>query len=163
MQQAGQMGIKSFLLQEAKTGYILDEEIYTGWLKDHHWPLFLSTGSVVRRLVENSQVTNKNHMLFKDCLYNSVTVLHLLKKEKGVLAEGTIMPSCKHYTKKLSKRLTENGQYEFMCQGDLCAIAWKDHKPIHFLSNYHDLRRATTVNRRVGDGVAQLWLTTPGK
>ena len=32
-------GIKSFLLCEAKTGYILDAEIYTGWVKDRHWPL----------------------------------------------------------------------------------------------------------------------------
>ena len=48
-------GIKSFLLCEAKTGYILNAEIYTGRVKDRHWPLLGSAGSVVRRLVENSQ------------------------------------------------------------------------------------------------------------
>ena len=31
-------GIKSFLLGEAKTGYILDAEIYAGRVKDSHWP-----------------------------------------------------------------------------------------------------------------------------
>ena len=46
-------GIKSFLLCEAKTGYILDAEIYTGRAKDRHWPLLGSAGSVVRRLVES--------------------------------------------------------------------------------------------------------------
>ena len=65
-------GIKSFLLCEAKTGYILDAEIYTGLVRDRHWSLLGSAGSVVRRLVENSQVTNKNHMLFVDRFYNSV-------------------------------------------------------------------------------------------
>ena len=55
-------GIKSFLLCEAKTGYILDAEIYTGRVRDRHWPLLGSAGSVVRCLVENSQVTNKNHI-----------------------------------------------------------------------------------------------------
>ena len=45
-------GIKSFLLCEAKTGYILDAEIYTGWVKDRHWSLLGSAGSVVRRLME---------------------------------------------------------------------------------------------------------------
>ena len=64
-------GIKSFLLCEAKTGYILDAEIYTGRVRDRHWPLLGSAGSVVRRLVENSQVTNKNHMLFMDRFYNA--------------------------------------------------------------------------------------------
>ena len=149
-------GIKSFLLCEAKTGYILDAEIYTGRVRDRHWPLLGSSGSVVRRLVENSQVTNKNHMLFMDRFYNSVALFHMLKKELGVLAAGTVMPSRKHYPKELGRRLTERGRYEFRCRGALCAIAWKDRKPIHFLSNYHDPRRASTVNRRVGDRLAQL-------
>ena len=41
-------GIKSFLLCEAKTGYILNAEIYIGWVKDHHWPLLGSACSVVQ-------------------------------------------------------------------------------------------------------------------
>ena len=90
-------GIKSFLLCEAKTGYILDAEIYTGRVRDRHWPLLGSAGSVVRRLVENSQVTNKNHMLFMDRFYNSVALFHMLKKELGVLAAGTVMPSRKFH------------------------------------------------------------------
>ena len=156
------LGIKSFLLCEAKTGYILDAEIYTGWVRDRHWPLLGSAGSVVRRLVENSQVTNKNHMLFMDRFYNSGALFHMLKKELGVLAAGTVMPSRKHYPKELGRRLTERGRYEFRCRGALCAIAWKDRKPIHFLSNYHDPRRASTVNRRVGDRLAQLTAPSPG-
>ena len=149
-------GIKSFLLCEAKTGYILDAEIYTGRVRDRHWPLLGSAGSVVRRLVENSQVTNKNHMLFMNRFYNSVTLFHMLKNELGVLAPGTVMPSRKHYPKELGRRLTECGRYNFRCRGALCAIAWKDRKHIHFLSNYHDPKRASTVNRRVGDRLLQL-------
>ena len=95
---------KSFLLCEAKTGYILDAEIYTGRVRDRHWHLLRSAGSVVRRLVENSQVTNKNHMLFMDRFYNSVALFHMLKNELGVLATGTIMPSRKHYPKELGRR-----------------------------------------------------------
>ena len=77
-------GIKIFLLCEAKTGFILDAEIYTDQVKDCHWPLLGSASSVVHRLVENSQVANKNHMLFMDRFYNSVTLFHLLKNELGV-------------------------------------------------------------------------------
>ena len=144
-------GIKSFLLCEAKTGYILDAEIYTG--PGQEPPL---APPRISRLVENSQVTNKNHMLFMDRFYNSIALFHLLKNELGVLAAGTVMPSRKHYPKELGRRLTERGWYEFRCRGALCAIAWKDRKPIHFLSNYHDPRKASTVNRCVGDLLVQL-------
>ena len=73
-------GIKSFLLCEAKTG-------------SSDQPVVLSA------IMENSQVTNKNHMLFMDRFYNSVALFHLLKNELGVLAAGTVMPSRKHYPK----------------------------------------------------------------
>ena len=118
-----------------------------GWVKDCHWSFLGSASSVVHRLVENSQVTNKNHMLFMDHFYNFVALFHLLKNEMGVLAAGTVMPSSEHYPKELGKRL---------CRGGLCAITWKDCKPIQFLSNYHDPRRASTVNRHVGDQLAKL-------
>ena len=101
-------GIKGFLLCEAKTGYILDAEIYTGRVKDCHWPLLGSAGSVVRCLMGISQVTNKNHMLFMDRFCNSVALFHLLKNELGVLAMGTVMPSRKHYPKELG-RTTRQG------------------------------------------------------
>ena len=127
-----------------------------GQVKDCHWPLLGSAGSVVLCLVENSHVTKKNNMLFMDCFCNSVALFHLLKKELKVLAAGTDMPSRKHYFTELGWRLTERSRFEFRCKLDLCAIAWKDRKPIHFLSNYHDPRRASTENRHVGDRLAQL-------
>ena len=71
-----------------------------------HWHLLRSAASVVRSLVENLQVANKNHMLFIDCFCNSVVLCHLLKNELGVLVVGTIIPSRKQYTKELGKRLT---------------------------------------------------------
>ena len=82
-------GIKSFLLCEAKTGCILDAEIYTGRFKDRQWPLLRSAGSVVRCHVENSQVTNKNHMLFMDRFYNFVALFHLLKNELAPSCQAT--------------------------------------------------------------------------
>ena len=71
--------------------------------------------------------------------------------EEGTWSCGSMHHHTKrqHYPKELGKRLTERGQYKFQCRGGLCAIAWKDRKPIHFLSNYHDPWRASTVNRRV--------------
>ena len=92
------------------------------------------------------------------CSWKTPSRSSTCEERAGVLAAGTVMPSCKHYPKELGRRLTERGRYKFRCRGALCAIAWKDRKPIHFLSNYHNPRRASTVtvNRRVGDRLAQL-------
>ena len=100
-------GKKSFLLCEAKRGYILNAEVYTGWVKDCHWHLLASARSVVSRFVENSQVANKNHMLFMDRFYNSVMLFHLLENE---LAVDTFMPStlCAKYLKKHLATVYEN-------------------------------------------------------
>ena len=92
-------------------------------------------------------------MLFMDHFYNSVVLFHLLKNELGVLAASCRATSTS--IKELCKGLTEHGRYEFRCWGGLCAITWKDRKPIHFLSNYHDPRRASSGNRHVGDRLAQ--------
>ena len=69
-------------------------------------------------------------LLFMDCFYNCVVLLHLLNHELRVLAAGTVMPSSKHYLKELGKKL----------------------------SNYHDPKTAHTVNRHVGYRLAQLTL-----
>ena len=151
--KAVRWGIKSFLLCEAKMGYILDAEIYTGRVKDRHWPILGSASSVCPL----SRGELAGHQQEPHAVHGPLLQLfHLLKNELGVLAGGTIIPSRKHYPKELGRRLTKRGRYEFLCRGALCAIAWKDHKSIHFLSNYHDPRRASTVNRRVGDWLAQL-------
>ena len=59
-----------------------------GRVKDCHWPLLGSAGSIVLHLVENLQVTNKNYKPFMDRFYNSVALFHLLKNKLEVLAGG---------------------------------------------------------------------------
>ena len=133
-------GIKSFLLCEAKTGYILDAEIYTSQVKDCQWPLLVSAGSVVRCLLENSLAGHQQEP------HGQFLQLHrpLPHAEEQAQAAGTVMPSRKHYPKELGRRLTQRGRYEFRCRECLCAIACEDCKPIHFLSNYHEPRRLST-------------------
>ena len=151
-------GIKGFLLCEAKTVYILDTESYTGRVKDGHWPLLGSASSVVHRLVENTQVANKNHMLFMDDFYNAVTLFHLLKNDLGDLAAGTVMPS----PKELGPRNSEADRtwpVQILVSVRSLWHRLKDCNPICFLSYYQDPRRASTVNGRVGHRPAEL--TTP--
>ena len=71
-------------------------------------------------------------------VFTTLSLFYMLKNKLGVLAAGTVLPSRKHYPKELGRRLTERGRYDFRCLRCLCTIAWKDRKPIHFLSNYHN-------------------------
>ena len=108
--------IKSFQLCEAKTGYILDAEIYTGRVKDRHLPHPRISWQCCPP--SRGELAG-HHMLFMDRFYNSVALFHLLKNELGVLAAGTAMPSCKHYPKEFGRRLTEPAVTNFGA-GELC-------------------------------------------
>ena len=53
-------------------------------------------------------------------------------------------------------------QVRILLPGSSVCHRLEDRKPIHFLSNYHDQRRASTVNRREGDRSFSSWpRTTP--
>ena len=150
-------GIKSFLLCESETGYILHAEIYTG----KHSGLFIdelgATGSVVVRLATAAGLAQKNHILVMDRFYNSVKLFHYLHATMGIFAMGMIMSNRKHYPKSMKqtkKTLAVRGQHDYSCRENISAIVWMDRKPINFLSSCHDPTKVGTVNRRNKDGTA---------
>ena len=91
-------GIKSFLLCEAKTCYILDAEIYKA-AGSRTPPLSPPRISLQRcppsrgELSGRQQKLHAVHKMFLQ-LCRSVVLFHLLKKDElGVLASGSVMPS----------------------------------------------------------------------
>lgn len=64
-------GIKSFMLCEGDTGYILNAEIYTGKAEFVEQKLG-AVGNTVIRLLTSSQLDHKAHVLVMDRYYNSV-------------------------------------------------------------------------------------------
>ena len=112
-------------------------------LPDCHWSLLGSAGSIV--LLSILWRTHKSPTRITCCSW-------IVSIE--VLAASNVMPNHKHYPKEVIKKLTECGHNKFRCLEDLCYITRKDHKPIHFLRNYVNQRKAAMGNRCVRTNVA---------
>lgn len=147
-------GIKSFLLCESETGYLMFAEIYTGkneQLVEELGP----TGSVVARLVQNGGAANKNHIIFMDRFYNSVVLFDYLQRELGTHAVGTVMANRKFLPQEVlgaKKNLQNRGDHIYRCRNNISCVMWLDRQPILFLSTCHDPTRAGGVERRNKDG-----------
>ena len=150
-------GIKSFLLCESDTGYIMHAEIYTGKHDGLRIDELGATGSVVIRLALAADLSQKNHILVMDRFYNSVKLFYYLHNTMGVFAMGTGMCNRKHYPKSMKqtkKTLTARGQHDYLSRKNISAIVWMDRKPINFLSSYHNPTKVGNVKRRNKDGTA---------
>ncbi|XP_005097783.1 piggyBac transposable element-derived protein 4-like [Aplysia californica] len=148
-------GIKSFILCEGDTGYILSSEIYTGREEQAVDGLGV-VGNIVYRLLLAGECENKKHILTMDRYYNSVDLFKYLLREQNTFAVGTAMTNRKHYPKTLiRKKMNKRGDYEFVCQGSLVAMVWMDRRPINFLSTCHDPTLFQHARRRNKDGTQE--------
>ena len=145
-------GIKTFILCEGDTGYIVSSEVYTGKSKFEVNELG-ATGNVVLRLLLDSDASNKKHILVMDRYYNSVTLTNYLHKHERTLTVGTALTNRKLYPKELhKKKMLNRGDYDYLCQENIVCMMWKDRKPINFISSCYDPKSTVTANRRNKDG-----------
>ena len=113
-------GIKCFMLCKGRTGYIISAEIYTG--KDQVWHIehLGSSGSVFVRLMEDTEISGQNHIIFMDRYFNSVALFSHLYDKMGTFAAGTARCNRKHYPRDLNMHhLPERGLIEFKCRNNL--------------------------------------------
>ena len=107
------MGVKSFLLCDSETGYIVNAEIYTGKSEaiDINSDLG-AAGNVVWRLLRDAGADNKHHILFVDCFYTSCMVFfyNFMKTH----AVGTCMTNRKGFPPSLVVKKT-NWQEVTLC------------------------------------------------
>ncbi|KAK3776107.1 hypothetical protein RRG08_046774 [Elysia crispata] len=74
---------------------------------------------------------------------------------------GTAMTNRKQYPKELCQvKLKNRGDSAFRYQGNIVCLAWKDRKPIHFISSCHDPQHNQSVLRRNKDG-SQIEISIP--
>uniref|UniRef100_A0A2C9K8Q1 PiggyBac transposable element-derived protein domain-containing protein n=1 Tax=Biomphalaria glabrata TaxID=6526 RepID=A0A2C9K8Q1_BIOGL len=100
-------GIKAYMACDSNTGYIMNLEIYTG-KTDNVIPELGVVGSVVVRLLATGYLTNKNHIVYMDRFYNSVTLFDTLFNVYGTFAVGTAMTNRKFNPKELTKMKNES-------------------------------------------------------
>ena len=145
-------GIKVFVLADARTGYTVRLQIYTG--KNSNL-VGSDTGLCSRVVLELLDgLEDKCPKVYMDNYYTSPE-LFLSLYNKGVNACGTARSNRKHFPKdlKVDKRVSV-GYYDFRSSGPLLACVWKDKRIIHFLSTIHVARASSTVTvlRREKDG-----------
>ena len=87
-------GVKSFVICEGETGYILGAEIYTGRTRQEIDGIGI-TGNVVNRLLTSAEADGKRHILVMDRYYNSVDLFKFLLTMHNTLAVGTALTSRK--------------------------------------------------------------------
>ena len=147
-------GIKSFLLCESATGYIVNAEIYTGKTDGLFIPKLGATGSVVTRLT--APYNGCNYTLYMDRFYNSPTLTRYLLR-RGIQSCGTLMPNRKHTPKQLMKTKGKKSKFvrgdsDYLCTKDMSVVVWCDRNPVYFISSFHDPREGANVNRKNRDG-----------
>ena len=145
-------GIKSFLLTDSETGYIVNADIYTGF-EDLQHPELGITGNVVTRLLTGAGCDNRGHVLVMDRFYNSVSLFHHLFHKEKTFAVGTAMTNRKFFQKDIMcKKPATRGDSDYLSRENISCMVWNDRKPIYFLSNFHDPTNLGSCNRRQKNG-----------
>lgn len=141
--------IKVWVNSEAKTGYVLDFQVYTGvGEKDRKTTL---GHKVVIKLMEQYQ--GKGHCLFIDNFYTSPTLL-LDLHDLGTYCTGTVRTNRKGFPQALKPDVMHaTGTFHFAtCKEEkLIAIWWQDRRDIFALSTMHNLSATTILKRPKGE------------
>ena len=146
-------GIKSFLICDSETGYILGIIIYLG-KEDEPYKDLGATGNTVVRLLHKANCAGKGHCVVMDRFYSSVLLAEHLYRIEKTYTVGTIRTDRKFYPKALVKRNGDRGDMDYLCVNNITAFVWIDRKPINFISNYHNPTQVTTVDRKDKQGVS---------
>lgn len=135
-------GIKVWAMADAKTGYILKQQIYTGKNltavnNTEDAPYVGLAQQVVTDLVQG--YGNKGYIVVTDNFYSSPS-LSLKLKEMGIDSLGTVKASSKGFAKELvfpTKPKPQRGTSDWRNCGNLLAVSWFDNKAVYFLSTVH--------------------------
>ncbi|XP_063974309.1 LOW QUALITY PROTEIN: piggyBac transposable element-derived protein 4-like [Diachasmimorpha longicaudata] len=137
-------GIKTYVLCDCKTSYVLDTIVYTG--SDSHvtenTEEIGKTGNIVLTLLK--PYLGKGRSLYVDNYYSSPVLFNLLHKNV-TNACGTVkqrrkgMPTIDRKLKK--------GEVDFRTSSNLLALKWRDKRDVFMLSTFHTRELICTGKR----------------
>ncbi|KAK6195198.1 hypothetical protein SNE40_000672 [Patella caerulea] len=96
-------GIKSFLLCESESGYLMNAEIYTEKNEGFYSADLGSTGSVVVRLCSGFELNKKKHIIVMDRFYTSTKLFEYMYREMEMHAVGTTIMNRKFFPDELKE------------------------------------------------------------
>ena len=139
-------GIKIWVLALAKTGYVLDFDIYTGAEAD---PVKKGLGyRLVMKLIEQYQ--GKGHCVFVDNFYTSPQLL-LDLLARSTYCVGTVKTNRKDFPVQLILEETmDPGCFRFATAGQLTAVWWRDRRDVYALSTMHNKSVVNVLKRPKG-------------
>jgi len=126
-------GIKVWVLCEALSGYCLQFQIYTGAKEGTS-----EKGLTYRVVFDLMDIyLTKNHHLYFDNFYTSLTLLQSLSRKK-TYACGTLRTNRGKLPKEFVSEKLEFGDSKYRATGDVLAVHWKDKRDVFVLSTIHD-------------------------
>lgn len=129
-------GIKVWVLAEAKSGYVLDFQVYTGASDGEKTDKSIGLGhKVVMQLMEAYQ--GKGHCLFIDNFYTSPALL-LELLDKGTYCTGTVRTNRRNFPDALRpSKKHQMGSFRFATcrKAKLTAAWWRDRRDVCY--EYH--------------------------
>lgn len=130
-------GIKTYMLCEAKSGYICSCIIYTGkgTILDKKYKDLPMSSQVVMTLME--PLFNKGYCLTTDNFYTSPQLADLLLQNKTD-TYGTVRLNRKEIPPDLLKTKLKPGEIAAYQRGKVLALKWKDKKDVSVLSTVHN-------------------------
>ena len=133
-------------------GYLYNFEIYRGKNQEHarNIPKYFGLGdSVVHQLTE--RLSGKYHEVYVDNFFTSVPLMEYLLSHK-ILCCGTLRTNKKYLQNLATDKDLKCGDYHYRISKDGIAVyKWRDNRPVHIISNFHDIEKSH-VNRRNKDG-----------
>ena len=145
-------GIKVWVLAEAKSGYVLDFQVYTGASDGEKTDKNIGLGhKVVMQLMEAYQ--GKGHCLFIDNFYTSPALL-LELLDKGTYCTGTVRTNRRNFPDALRpSKKHQMGSFRFATcrKAKLTAAWWQDCRDVYVMSTMHNLSATTVLKRPKGE------------
>ncbi|GFU97755.1 piggyBac transposable element-derived protein 4 [Trichonephila clavipes] len=138
-------------LCESESGYIWNSLIYTGKgtaFNENYNDYGLSTKSVLTLIHE---LKGKGYCLSTDNFYTSPELAELLIDSKTDIC-GTLRPNRKGLPVSLKSSTLKKGEIIAFQKGKMCVLKWKDKKPLHMLSTFHNTDMME-VKAKKGDSV----------
>lgn len=133
-----QRGVKSFVLSESDSGYIVKTIIYTGkdTEKTKNYPECGVTTSIVLEIGQD--FLNKGYCFVMDNFYNSPELYHILVN-KQTDAYGTLRKNRKGLPEDFSKIKLKKDEAVCWKKDSIVVMKWQDKKEVSLISTCHDV------------------------
>lgn len=143
-------GIKTFVICDCQTGYVLDFVVYTGAKSDIDEVGLGKSGDIVATLLKS--YLNKGHTVYLDNWYSSPQ-LFLWLHTRTTNACGTVRKNRKNMP-KIDNKL-KKGEISFRSSGELLAMKWCDKREVWMLSTCHsaDMAESEKTDRKSGNKI----------